>query len=163
MSTAVPFPIDARLQKPICILYDTSHNSSEFELTIHSSCGSSPGSSPIYALAAESVGAALAEAGIPLVYGGGRRGIMGAVSQATLKNGGYAHGVVRRALIQRASEHTRIPTSASGQAIKSGEGSGTDILDDDYDGRLTMEVTGSMHEVCSCQGKSTCFQGLFWR
>lgn len=45
----------------------------------------------------------------------------------------------------RASEHTPVP-SRDPQA-KSAEGVGKDLLADNYDGRLTMEVVGSMHEV----------------
>jgi predicted Rossmann-fold nucleotide-binding protein len=41
------------------------------------SCGSSPGSISLYANAAKAVGKALAENNIPLIYGGGRRGLMG--------------------------------------------------------------------------------------
>lgn len=67
------------------------------------------------------------------------------------------HGVLPRALIERASERTPAPsangagTPASGlvssQAVKSKEGLGQDLLQDNVDGRLTMEVTGSMHSV----------------
>lgn len=45
------------------------------------SCGSSPGNKPLFVKAAESVGKALAKANMPLVYGGGRRGIMGMSSR----------------------------------------------------------------------------------
>lgn len=30
---------------------------------------------------------------------------------------------------------------------ESNEGTGQDLLDDDYEGRLTTEITGTMHEV----------------
>lgn len=82
------------------------------------------------------------------------------VSQATLAAGGKAHGIVPKALTVRAAEHTPAPAaSASGSTtpasaqktgvVASTEGAGSDLLDDDYDGRFTMEVCGSMHEV-SC-------------
>ncbi|WOO84389.1 Cytokinin riboside 5'-monophosphate phosphoribohydrolase LOG5 [Vanrija pseudolonga] len=131
-----PFPTDQELKKPVCAF-----------------CGSSPGSSTIYGDAAASVGAALAEASYPLVYGGGRRGLMGVVSQSHLKAGGYTHGVLPRALVARASEHTPAPSASAftgtpkdNAPVKSAEGKGHDLLDDDFDGRLTMEVVGSMHE-----------------
>ncbi len=41
------------------------------------SCGSSSGSSEVYAVATRSVGKAIADAGRMLVYGGGSRGLMG--------------------------------------------------------------------------------------
>ena len=37
--------------------------------------------------------------------------------------------------------------SAKGDDVKSKEGKGEDLLEDDYEGRLTMQVTSSMHEV----------------
>lgn len=43
----------------------------------NNSCASSPGDSAVYSTAAASVGTALAKNGYPLVYGGGRRGLMG--------------------------------------------------------------------------------------
>lgn len=82
---------------------------------------------------------------------------LGVVSQAALQAGGYVHGIVPRALITRASERTSAPTvdlpnpkSTEGQSakqVKSAEGAGEDLVDDDYDGRLTMSITESMHDV----------------
>ena len=42
-------------------------------------CGSSPGHDPLYVACARDVGHVLAALGIGLVYGGGGRGMMGAV------------------------------------------------------------------------------------
>lgn len=61
-------------------------------------CGSSRGLQPIYAGAAERLGAALARRGITLVYGGGSVGLMGAVADATLASGGEVVGVIPEAL-----------------------------------------------------------------
>lgn len=47
--------------------------------------------------------------------------------------------------MERASEKTVVGGSAEGQ--KSREGQGDQVLDDEYNGRLTTEVTGSMHDV----------------
>jgi uncharacterized protein (TIGR00730 family) len=57
-------------------------------------CGSSPGHDPLYAAAAESLGVALARAGIGLVFGGGSCGLMGTVARAALRNGGRAVGII---------------------------------------------------------------------
>ena len=46
-------------------------------------CGSSPGRDRNYMSAGRALGRAIAEAGLRLVYGGGTRGIMGAVAAAT--------------------------------------------------------------------------------
>lgn len=60
------------------------------------------------------------------------------------------HGILPRALMARASEHTPTPTRDPSVAAKapaiSAEGVGKDLLADTHDGRLSMEVVGSMHE-----------------
>ena len=62
-------------------------------------CGSSPGRDPSHLQAAEILGTAIGKAGIRLVYGGGTRGIMGAVSDAVIAAGGKVTGVIPRFLI----------------------------------------------------------------
>jgi uncharacterized protein (TIGR00730 family) len=57
-------------------------------------CGSSFGGDPAYRLAAEALGTGLARAGIRLVYGGGRIGLMGALADAVLHAGGEVVGVL---------------------------------------------------------------------
>ena len=61
------------------------------------------------------------------------------VSAAALEAGGYVHGIIPESLVERASQ--------TGNGLKSGEGQGVDILDNDYDGRFTTEITTGMHEV----------------
>jgi uncharacterized protein (TIGR00730 family) len=57
-------------------------------------CGSRVGASPAYAEAGRALGLGLARAGIRLVYGGGRIGIMGVVADAVLQAGGTVLGVI---------------------------------------------------------------------
>jgi uncharacterized protein (TIGR00730 family) len=57
-------------------------------------CGSSSGNSAAYAQAADRMGAALAEAGIGLVFGGGSQGLMGRIARATLGAGGRVTGII---------------------------------------------------------------------
>jgi uncharacterized protein (TIGR00730 family) len=57
-------------------------------------CGASPGDSPVYAQAATALGEGLARAGIRLIYGGGRIGLMGAVADGVLAGGGQVIGVI---------------------------------------------------------------------
>lgn len=64
-------------------------------------CGSSPGNDARYLDAAHILGTAIAEAGMRLVYGGGTRGIMGAVAQAALNAGGDVLGVIPRFLMNK--------------------------------------------------------------
>ncbi len=62
-------------------------------------CGSNPGRDPSYIQAAEALGTAMGRSGIRLVYGGGTRGIMGAVSDAVIAAGGQVTGIIPRFLI----------------------------------------------------------------
>ncbi|MER0237953.1 TIGR00730 family Rossman fold protein [Fulvimarina sp. MAC8] len=62
-------------------------------------CGSSAGHDPAFISAARDLGMAIAEAGIRLVYGGGTRGIMGAVSEGVIAGGGKVTGIIPRFLI----------------------------------------------------------------
>ena len=69
-------------------------------------CGSHPGDDPAYERAARALGETLAGAGIELVYGGGRVGLMGAVADAALAAGGEVTGVMPKALVDRYIAHT---------------------------------------------------------
>lgn len=64
-------------------------------------CGSSPGRSDRYVKAAHELGAAIAGAGLRLVYGGGTKGLMGAVSESVLRAGGKVTGIIPRFLISK--------------------------------------------------------------
>ena len=64
-------------------------------------CGSASGDNPRYRTAAETLGAALARAGIGLVYGGGNNGLMGVVARAVLAHGGEVTGIIPDFLKQR--------------------------------------------------------------
>ncbi|MDY5931273.1 MAG: TIGR00730 family Rossman fold protein [Candidatus Ornithospirochaeta sp.] len=61
-------------------------------------CGSSYGSCEEYRKKAEELGRALAERGITLVYGGGCKGLMGAVAAECRKCGGTVIGVLPKAM-----------------------------------------------------------------
>lgn len=64
-------------------------------------CGSSTGRNPKYLAAAETLGGAMAKAGIRLVYGGGSIGLMGAVATAVLRAGGKVTGIIPEFLVRR--------------------------------------------------------------
>jgi len=68
-------------------------------------CGSSAGKHPEYLAAARQVGATLAARKIGLVFGGGRVGLMGAVADAALENGGEVIGVIPRVLATKELAH----------------------------------------------------------
>jgi len=69
-------------------------------------CGSSAGSEPRFADAADALGRALAEADVGLVFGGGGDGLMGRLARATLAAGGRVTGIIPKFLVKR--EHALI-------------------------------------------------------
>lgn len=71
-------------------------------------CGSSPGHDPVHAQGARAMGAAIAERGLTLVYGGGAVGLMGIVANAALEAGGEVHGVIPRALREKEVGHNAL-------------------------------------------------------
>jgi hypothetical protein len=71
-------------------------------------CGSSPGRNEIYAKAGHLLGRSIAKAGLRLVYGGGTKGIMGAVADGALKAGGKVTGIIPRFLINREATETAL-------------------------------------------------------
>jgi uncharacterized protein (TIGR00730 family) len=68
-------------------------------------CGSKHGARQEYTEAARAMGVALASAGIGLVYGGGRVGLMGVVADAVLEAGGEAIGVIPEHMSDREIAH----------------------------------------------------------
>ncbi|RJG45794.1 MULTISPECIES: TIGR00730 family Rossman fold protein [unclassified Mesorhizobium] len=64
-------------------------------------CGSSPGRSDVYLKAGHTLGRSIAEAGLRLVYGGGTKGIMGAVADGAIRAGGKVTGIIPRFLINK--------------------------------------------------------------
>jgi uncharacterized protein (TIGR00730 family) len=64
-------------------------------------CGSSPGSRDVYMKAGHVLGRSIAEAGLRLVYGGGTKGIMGAVAGSAMRAGGKVTGIIPRFLVNR--------------------------------------------------------------
>lgn len=71
-------------------------------------CGSRAGNDPKHVQAAREAGRAIAARGWSLVFGGGRVGMMAAVSDAALAAGGEVIGVIPRALMSREPGHTGI-------------------------------------------------------
>ncbi len=71
-------------------------------------CGSQPGHDARFAQAARDVGMALGRAGLGLVYGGGRAGLMGAVADAALAAGAPVLGIIPERLMARELGHPRL-------------------------------------------------------
>ncbi len=68
-------------------------------------CGSSSGAHSIYEHAARAVGRLLGRRGFELVYGGGNVGLMGALADACLHEGGRVIGVIPQSLADRELAH----------------------------------------------------------
>ena len=71
-------------------------------------CGARPGANPAFLDAAAKVGAGLAARGIGVVYGGGSRGMMGAVADAAMAAGAEVIGVIPRGLFEVEAVHRGI-------------------------------------------------------
>ncbi len=71
-------------------------------------CGSKTGNDPVYCRHAAELGHLLAKNRITLVYGGGSKGIMGALADAMMENQGKVIGVIPRKLVEWEHQHEGI-------------------------------------------------------
>ncbi len=69
-------------------------------------CGSNSGRGEAYAEAARAMVAAIGEAGMGIVFGGGNIGLMGVIAEAALAQGVRAVGITPRRLLEREVVHT---------------------------------------------------------
>jgi uncharacterized protein (TIGR00730 family) len=77
-------------------------------------CGSSTGDDPVYVEAAKALGAAIAQAGIGLVFGGGSCGLMGVVANTAIAHGGKVTGIIPGFLDER---EMALPTVSELQVV----------------------------------------------
>jgi uncharacterized protein (TIGR00730 family) len=68
-------------------------------------CGSKNGVNPTYVEHAKQVGYLLAQKNITLIYGGGNKGLMGAVANAVLEKNGHVTGIIPQLLTDREHSH----------------------------------------------------------
>ncbi|MEO7719065.1 MAG: TIGR00730 family Rossman fold protein [Capsulimonas sp.] len=68
-------------------------------------CGSNEGARPEYRQAATALGAAIARRGWKLVYGGANVGLMGAVADAALAEGGRVTGIIPHSMVAKEIAH----------------------------------------------------------
>lgn len=68
-------------------------------------CAAAEGARPEYRAAAEALGRALAQRGLGLIYGGADVGLMGAVADAALAEGGRVVGVIPQVLVDLEVAH----------------------------------------------------------
>lgn len=71
-------------------------------------CGSKNGSDPLFQIHARELGILMAEKNITLVYGGGGKGLMGAVADAVMEKGGKVTGIIPEILLEWEAQHEGI-------------------------------------------------------
>ena len=71
-------------------------------------CGSHTGASPTYVAASQALGRAVAKRGLGLVYGGANIGLMGAVADAALAEGGEVIGVIPESIASKGIAHSKL-------------------------------------------------------
>ncbi len=71
-------------------------------------CGSKCGNNALYEAHAKELGMLLAKHNISLVYGGGRSGLMGIISNEVMNNGGKVTGVMPQLLVTKEAAHDRL-------------------------------------------------------
>ncbi|OAP41546.1 lysine decarboxylase [Sinorhizobium glycinis] len=82
-------------------------------------CGSQPGRDPAHMEAGRLLGRSIADHGLQLVYGGGTRGIMGAVASGVLSAGGHVTGIIPEFLMDK--EATRHSLGQLNELIVTGD------------------------------------------
>ena len=68
-------------------------------------CGSKQGNDPVFVSHARALGRLLAENGISIIYGGGGKGIMGALADGHLEAGGSITGIIPKMLVDFEHQH----------------------------------------------------------
>lgn len=71
-------------------------------------CGARAGNRPEYTKAAYNFGKKMADHQIELVYGGGKFGLMRAVADGVLENGGIVHGIITEELKNRGAAYDEV-------------------------------------------------------
>ncbi len=71
-------------------------------------CGSKSGANPQYVAHAVQLGHLMAATNTTLIYGGGNKGIMGAVANAVLEKGGNVVGIIPKMLTEWEAQHEGI-------------------------------------------------------
>lgn len=71
-------------------------------------CGARAGNRPEYTKATYNFGKKMAEHQIELVYGGGKFGLMRAVADGVLENGGIVHGIITEELKDRGAAYDKV-------------------------------------------------------
>ncbi len=68
-------------------------------------CGSKTGANPLFEEHTRQLGKLLAEREITVIYGGGNKGLMGAIANSTLEANGKVIGIIPKMLSEREHQH----------------------------------------------------------
>lgn len=68
-------------------------------------CGSKAGSNELYMQQAAALGKLLAQHDVTVIYGGGKKGLMGCIADHALANGGKVRGVIPKILVNWEHQH----------------------------------------------------------
>ena len=68
-------------------------------------CGSKTGNNPLFEAHTKQLGFLLAEKNITIIYGGGNKGLMGAIANAALEKNGKVIGIIPQALTEWEHHH----------------------------------------------------------
>lgn len=68
-------------------------------------CGSKAGSNPIFEAHTRELGKLLAEKNVTVIYGGGNKGLMGAIANSSLENNGKVVGIIPKLLSDLEHQH----------------------------------------------------------
>ncbi len=68
-------------------------------------CGSKSGNNPLFEAHTKQLGCLLAEKNISVIYGGGNKGLMGAIANATLEKKGKVIGIIPKMLSDLEHQH----------------------------------------------------------
>ena len=71
-------------------------------------CGSKTGKTTLYAEHAQALGQVLAGKNIELIYGGGKKGLMGIVADSVMAHAGIVRGVIPKVLTEWEHQHDNI-------------------------------------------------------
>jgi uncharacterized protein (TIGR00730 family) len=71
-------------------------------------CGSKTGNNELYATHASKLGKILATKKVELIYGGGRKGLMGIVADTVMNNSGIVRGVIPQVLVEWEHQHENL-------------------------------------------------------
>jgi uncharacterized protein (TIGR00730 family) len=71
-------------------------------------CGSKTGNNELYATHANKLGKILAAKKVELIYGGGRKGLMGIVADTVMDHAGIVRGVIPQVLVEWEHQHENL-------------------------------------------------------